>query len=324
MIGEAIYNLFYYEIFEDDATFLTKSFWGKWYIAKVFPFVVGYVIIFPLCLIKDVSKLRVFSMFGVFTLIGLICLLGVECPKYVKYYKENKYKEEDPSTHLNIYHAEKGFQTDLYFFQFCASLYYSYITTIGAVPIFNSLKNNVLRRIQKVVRRTVIFDIFLFLVIAIIGYLTWPVGTPDLIIERPKITRGPDIPMSIGRIALVLTIIFKMPSNYNSLRLTIFNTIWETTTITTKKNFFVTVVVLFICCTVSVLYSEISGYIKLIGGICSSIVGFIFPAMLYTRSNDLPRWHWKNIMTILIFSLFSVVGFISAGRTVFEMTQGYK
>ena len=80
---------------------------------------------------------------------------------------------------------------------------------------------------QKVVRRTVLFDIFLFIIIAVIGYLTRPIGIPSLIIERTKIVEKADIPMSIGRLALVLTIIMKLPSNYNALRLTLFNIFWE-------------------------------------------------------------------------------------------------
>lgn len=185
------------------------------------------------------------------------------------------------------------------------------------------MKHNVLRRMQKVVRRTVLFDIFLFIIIAVIGYLTWPIGTPSLIIERTKIVEKADIPMSIGRLALVLTIILKLPSNYNALRLTLFNIFWGTTTITKKKNIIVTLVVLFLCCTVSIVYSEISGYIKLIGGICSAIVGFLIPSMLYTRTNKYPKWHWKNIMTQFIFCLFTLIGFISAGRTIYEIITGH-
>ena len=224
---------------------------------------------------------------------------------------------------LNIFNVKKGFGSTLSFFQFSSSLFYSFITTIGAVPIFKSMKHNVLRRMQKVVRRNVLFDIFLFIIIAVIGYLTWPIGTPSLIIERTKIVEKADIPMSIGRLALVLTIIMKLPSNYNTLRLTLFNIFWGTTTITKKKNIIVTLVVLFLCCTVSIVYSEISGYIKLIGGICSAIVGFLIPSMLYTRTNKYPKWHWKNIMTQFIFGLFTLIGFISAGRTIYEIITGH-
>ena len=323
LVGEAIYNLFYYDKFTDDEDFIKNSFWAAWYIKDVFPYAIGLLIIFPLCLIEDVSKLRIFSLFGVITLLSIIGLLIFECPSYVRYYYNNIYKESDSTTHLNFFDIKKGFGSTLSFFQFSSSLFYSFITTIGAVPIFKSMKNNVLRRMQKVVRRTVLFDIILFSTISVIGYLTWPISTPSLIIERKKIVKSADIAVSVGRIALVLTIIMKLPSNYNSLRLTLFNIFWGTTTITKKKNIFVTLIVLVLCCTVSILYSEISGYIKLIGGICSAIVGFLIPSLLYTRTNKYAKWHWKNIITQGVFLAFTLIGFISAGRTIYEIITGH-
>ena len=321
LIGEAIYNLFYYNEYINNEEFLLKSFWGQWYCKYVIPYAIGLIIIFPLCLIKDVSKLRIASLFGVITLISLIILIIVEFPSYFKYYKEHMYSPTDVTTHINLYDYKSGFDSSLYFFQYCSSLFYSFITTIGAVPIFNTLHNNILRRMQKVVRRTVLFDIVLFLVISVIGYLTWPVNTPDLIIEREKIRTGADVPMSIGRIALVLTVMMKLPNNYTSLRITIFNMVWGSTEITNKKNVIVTLIVLIVCCTVSVLYSQISGYIKLIGGICSSVVGFIIPALLYARTNKYERWHWKNVMNVTVYAIMTCIGFIAAGVTIYGIIK---
>lgn len=322
LIGEAIYNLFFFHDYLSNDDFLLHSFWGKWYCKYIIPYAIGLCIIFPLCLIKDVSKLRIASLFGVLTLISLIILIIVEFPSYYKYYQNNIYNENDSSTHINLYNFKYGFDSSLYFFQFCSSLFYSFVTTIGAVPIFNTLHNNVLRRMQKVVRRTVLFDIVLFLIIAVIGYLTWPINTPDLVIEREKIRDGPDIPMSIGRLALVVTVMMKLPNNYTSLRITIFNVMWGNTEITNGKNVGVTLVVLVLCCTVSVVYSKISGYIKLIGGVCSSVVGFIIPALLYARTNRFGRWNWRNVLNVGIYGILTGVGFVAAGVTVWEIVKG--
>jgi amino acid permease len=144
---------------------------GQWYCKYVIPYAIGLIIIFPLCLIKDVSKLRIASLFGVITLISLIILIVVEFPSYYTYYKEYIYSPNDVTTHINLYDYKSGFDSSLYFFQYCSSLFYSFITTIGAVQIVNTLHNNILRRMQKVVRRTALFDIVLFIVITVIGYL---------------------------------------------------------------------------------------------------------------------------------------------------------
>lgn len=298
---------------------MNNSFWGKWYIAKLLPFLVGFLILFPLCMVRDMSKFRVFSMFGVITLVTITLLIIIESPFFIRYYWKNTYKKQDFSTHLNLFNLTTGFNKELYFFQFCGSLYYPYITTIAAIPIFRTMKKNTLEKMKRVVKNTLIFEMVLFSIIGIVGYFTWPIKTPDLILEREKIYSGADIPMSIGRLALIITIIFKLPNVYNALRLTIHGLTWKTETISAKENIIITSVTILISCIIAVIYSEICGYIKLIGGICCSIAGFIIPALLYVKSNDLPRWHWKNIASIFCYSALSTFGLISAEKTIYDM-----
>lgn len=302
--------------------FNKNSFWAVMSIKCTVIYGIGLFIVFPLCLVKDVSKLRIVSLLGIVALIGIIILLIVELPSYILHYWNNVYDEKKEETHLNLLDIKKGFTIELDFFQYCSSVYYSYIVATGAVPIFRTIHNNALKRVQKVIRRTVISDIFLYSSIIVIGYLTYPINTPSLIIERDKIVANADIAMSVGRIALVLTIIMKLPNSYNSVRLCLFDLIWGVTEIDSSlNNFLLTLFVLIFCCSVGVLYSEISFYIKLIGGFCSGIVGFIMPSLLYVKVNKYPRWHWKNVITIIACFGLTFIGFISAGKTIYDMIK---
>ena len=325
LLGEALYNLFYYKGYETIKDFKNdKNFWGSFYCRYLLPFIIGICIIYPLCLIKDVSKLRIVSLFGIITLFSLILLLVIETNKYIKYYEKEKYDKDDESTHYNYYKFQKGFDKNLTFFQFCSSLFYAYCSTIGAVPIFNTLKNHVRRRMYKVVRRSIITNMIIFTIAATAGYFTWPIDPPPLIIQREKIQEGPDYFMSIGRLALSFTIIMKLPSNYAALRIVIFDKIWGTTEISTCKNVIVTFLIITFCCFISVLYVEISDYIKILGGVCSTLVGFLFPALLIVRTNNRPRWHWKNIATVCIFGGLTCIGFISSGKTIYDIVNQKK
>jgi amino acid permease len=192
-------------------------------------------LVMPLCLLKDVSKLRIASLFGIITLMFLIVVIVIQCPFYIQHYWDKVYKENDESTHMNLFNVASGFDEHLFFFQGTAAMFYSFTCHIGAFPIFNSLKNNVNRRIQKVINRTILLDFLIFIIIIVCGFLTWPVNTPELIIERENIAGGKDIIMGIGKIAFIAVMIVKLPSCYNSFRISFYELIFKNTEITTAK-----------------------------------------------------------------------------------------
>lgn len=287
-----IYNLggFYNDIeqWENMNEFIQESFWSSTYVNLSVMSGITLFIIFPLCLVKDVSRLRMASLLGVLTLVFLIILIVIQCPFYIKYYWDNVYKEDDPKTHLNIFNVSSGFDSNLFFFQGTSTLFYAYTCHLGAFPIFNTLKNRVSRRIQKVITRTIILDSVFFIIISICGYLTWPYKTPDLIIGRENIAGGADIIMSIGRIALITILIMKLPNTYNSFRISFLEMVFGDSNVTNKRldninfiincrNLLITIPTLSLTVFIAVLYNHVLGIIKILGGFCSTFLGFIMP-----------------------------------------------
>jgi amino acid permease len=150
----------------------------------------------------------------------LVLIIIIQTPWYFADYLNTKYDPNNPETHLNIWDISKGFTSDFYFFKGTATLFYAYSCHIGAFPVFKSLENNILRRIKKVFARSIILDGSFYAIVGITGYLSNPIGTPALIIERYKLFSS-DIIMTLGRLAFLLTLIMKIPANYNSFRLTL-------------------------------------------------------------------------------------------------------
>ena len=128
--------------------------------------------------------------------------------------------------------------------------------------------------------------------------------------------------MSIGKLGFVFTFFTKLPNTYASLSITLFDKFFGTTEITNFKNYIVTFIVIMICVTSSILYNDISSYIKIMGGIFSTLVGFLFPAFLIVRANRRKRYHWKNILTVAFYSLLTLIGFTSSGFTVYYLVKG--
>ena len=143
-----IYSLIgrsYYEIFIDTGKY--KNF--EEYEEKVwdgavlkYPIMFGTtLLVVPLCLLKDIGKMRYASMFGICALIYSILVVVVESPWFLIHYIDN-YKKDDPKTHANWFDITKGFTSDLHFFTGVATVFFTFTCHPGAFPVFKTLKNH--------------------------------------------------------------------------------------------------------------------------------------------------------------------------------------
>ena len=309
-LTEAVHGIYFYKKYTRE-DFTKKSFWNEWYIKYVIPYASSILIVYPMCLIKDVSKLRIISLIGVVCIMGLVGIIFYQSADFINF----KRKE------INYYNVTEGNIVGI--LNFISSVFFAACFHIGCVPVINTLKNNVRRRIYKAIRRTILIDIFFYISVSAVGYLSVPLLDKGLIIQRcPTSPKGEDIVMGIGKIGLVFTFFTKLPNTYSSLRITLFDKIWGTTEITNTKNYIVTFIVIMSCVTVSILYKEISSYVKIMGGILSTLVGFLFPALLIVRANRRKRYHWKNILTLMLFGSLTLIGFASSGITIYEEIKG--
>jgi len=235
MIGALVYAIGFSYSYSNLDDFYDKL----WYENEVkFPIMLGVclLIILPLCLLKNISKMRFSSTLGVIAIISIVLIIIIQFPWYFDNYINNIYDEKDPTTHINIIDITKGFDEKLYFFTGSSTLFYAYSCHIAAYPIYKTLKNNIMRRTQKVFRRTIILDGCLYSIVGLIGYLSTPKDTPDLIIDRYQYFSN-DVIMLIGKACFIVALLTKIPANYNSFRLSVLSLIWNTNEVSTKKYF---------------------------------------------------------------------------------------
>ena len=296
-----------YENIED---FSKNSFWKKYSYKFSVCYGISFVILFPLCLQKDINKMRYSSTFGLYSLFLLIFIIIIECPFFIA--------EWDDSVKLNYYNILKGFDKDMNFLKSLSTLFYAFSCHVGAFPVIESLKNPTKKRINKVFKRAIFLDIICYLIIGLSGYLTQPLNTPDLIIERTNLNNFKhDFIMLFGQICFILTLFAKICANWNALRVSLLSVLGkDSKNYTNFLNVILTFTFLITSTLIAVLFQSVSDYISLIGSFCSVIICFVIPGLIYIKGNQLPLRNYKNIFTIFIIFLLSCFGALSGLFTI--------
>ena len=327
IIGSVVYDIMKikqktdisYEDFED----FKNSYWRKKMYIK-FPVMAGVaILVFPLCLLKDVSKMRIPSLIGVCALIYSIIVVVIESFFFFEIKNKNNISK------MNWFDIRKSFslKEGIPFFGGIATVFYIYSCHAGAFPVYKTLRNNTTRRIKKVFRRSILLDIIVYTCVAAASFITIePEKSPELILYRENLKEfDPDYFIMLAKFGIIFNLFFSTPANYSGLRISLFELIWGNSNITNTKNFFVTLMVFLIVVSVGALYDEILQYIELLGGFCSVIYCFFIPGLIYIKSNQYGKCSFKNIYTFFILLILLIIGYSSGILTIlFNMVKIYK
>ena len=286
-----------------------------------FPIIFGItLLISPVCLLKDISKMRFASMFGICALIYSILVVVIESPWFLIHYLDN-YKEDDPDTHANWFDISKGFTKELNFFTGVATVFFTFTCHPGAFPVFKTLKNHTEKRINTCFFRSIILDFIIYIFIAVTGFITAPLKPQSLVIYRESIFDN-DIFMTIAKIALALDLFLSIPANYASYRSSFFLVFFKTDKIDNFRNLIVTYVSLFLATLLGAVYKNILSYISLFGGFCSSIICYLIPGILMIKTSKQDLTSPKNIFTIVVVVTLTSFGFMGGLQTIRGIING--
>ena len=287
-----------------------------------FPIMFGVTcFVFPLCLLKDISKMRIPSLIGVLALVYSIIVVIVESFFYITKENRDKISEMNWIDITQAFHLKDGIP----FFGGLATVFYLYSCHAGAFPVYKALRNNTTRRIKKVFRRSILLDLFIYFFIAASSFITSPEDPPDLILYRPNLKGfDPDYFILVAKLGIIFNLFFSTPANYAALRLSLFELIWGNTNITNKKNIIVTIIALSIITLIGALYDKILEYIELLGGFCSVIYCFLIPGLIYAKNENIKKSKFVKYTIIFTVVILLIIGYTSGILTIlFKMVKIY-
>ena len=290
--------------------FAMESFWNKLWIKFLVSYGVAGIILLPLCLLKNASKMRYASTFGIFSLFFLIFIVVIECPFYIKKYIIEENQE------INYFDILSGLKGNMKLLQSIVTVFYAFSCHVGTFPVLQTLYKPTEKRSKKVLRRAISIDIICYLIIGAAGYLTQPLNSPDLIIERNKIFEN-DWLMTIGEICFILTLLAKISANYNALRaciLVLFH--YDTDNFSKIVNSIITIVILLGTTFIAVIFQSISDYISLIGSFCTVLISFFIPGIVFIKGNNYSLKHYKNVIVTIFISFILILGLTSGFFTI--------
>ena len=315
LIGRVYYELFKKNNYENFELF-QNDIWNTSIYKFPIMFIISIILI-PLCLLKDLSKMRFTSMTGIIAILYATFVILIQCPFFYNHYLKNDYKENIPSTHPNFFNPAPSLKSDLLIFQCFAGVFFCFTCHVGAYPIYKSLKNSTERRIKKVYKISIILDFFLYAIITISGFLTAPLNQPDLIIYRENNgVLSNDIFMILAKFAISISLIMSIAPNYNSFRISFIEFFFQTNEINDSFNYGVTIPTLLFSTFLGAVFNDILQYINLLGGFLSVIIQFLMPILIYIRNNEYELTHWKNLFSLIFVICLCSIGWTAGMETV--------
>ena len=296
-----------------------KDYWQQKIYLK-FPIMFGVaILVYPLCLLKDISKMRIPSLIGVLALVYSIIVVIIESFFYL--INENK----NPDGGFNWIDITPAFDVNrgIPFFGGISTVFYLYSCHAGAFPVYKTLRNNTTRRIKKDFRRSILLDIFIYFFIAASSYITSPSKPPELILYSPNLKGfNPDYFILVAKLGIIFNLFFSTPANYAGFRLSFFELVWGNTNLTNVKNFVVTGVSLFLITLIGALYDKILDYIELLGGFCSVIFCILIPGLIYAKNDNIKKSKLNKYFTIITVFILMIFGYTAGILTIlFKMVK---
>jgi amino acid permease len=259
----------------------------------------------PLSTLQDISQLQFASLVGTFALIFTIIVITILTP--------HNYGQNIEHNKLCMFRKIELFSI----FDSMAFIAYGYSSHNGIFPIFQELVNPTKKRNIKILNRSMALETILYLIIAYLGFMSaYPELNSNLLSSK---VYADNIPISVGKIFLIVCLTCTMAINYNIMRQSFKTMFFNNEEISKCKNIILVSVMYILMNLLTYFITSISTILSFVGGFCTCVICFINPFWIYINFENLPKTSIKFILCVITGFVMCVVGLGSTGHSVYDM-----
>jgi amino acid permease len=275
------------------------------------------LILFPLCLLKNLSSLAPFSLLGISGMAYTAIAMAIR-------YSQGAYTLASPNSFLsditpNLQPAfgtvgAAGVLNPSAFILICM-LSTAYMAHFNSPRFLNELQDKSLPRFNTVVSASFGISIALFAAIASIGFLTFGSACSGLILNNYS---NKDILMSLSRVAVAVSLVFSYPLAFSGCRDGVMDLLRISPSKRSDPKLFLqtTVAILSIVTWAALTFKDVSFVLSFGGATLGNALIYVYPALMFRgavnkMADDSPNK--KNLKGEVWFALSSAVLGIGMG-----------
>eukprot|EP00744_Colponema_vietnamica_P006224 GILI01009052.1.p1 GENE.GILI01009052.1~~GILI01009052.1.p1 ORF type:complete len:433 (-),score=144.38 GILI01009052.1:147-1445(-) len=252
----------------------------------------------PLAFMRNFSSLRYSSLFGILMIFYLAFAIAFESSQYIS---------------ADVFSKIPYFRFNMDLFSALSITFFAYTCHVNVFSVYAELHNPLPRRVAKVTSRSVYVEILLYSFLAIFGFLSFPVDTPDNITTAYP---NKDWAMLVGRLGVTLVLVMAVPLNVHPCRTNLNSLLFKSTTVDNTKHVIVTVALVLSALTLAIFIPGIKVVFSLLGGTCCIFLCYLLPGFLYMKLNSDTYLCAKNIPVLIMVVVCAVVGVMSTALTL--------
>ncbi|ETV97261.1 hypothetical protein H310_09624 [Aphanomyces invadans] len=282
------------------------SIWStRWFLMSLF----CATIMWPLSLLRDMTSLQFSSMLGVFSIIFLVVAVAIRSGMHI--HQDGVSPSLDWG--MNVSHGPD-------FMLSVPIVMFAFTNQPNVFSIFTELQRPCIRRMSKVVDRAAYASLSIYVVIGLVAYVAFGHSLADPVVKGNILLSFPmsDVLIAFARAAITFTVAVAYPMNIFPCRFSIDMMFFAQAKESLVRHVVVSTGLVITSLVLAIFCPNINVIFGIIGGTCSSVVCFCFPAAFVLKLEPGPICSRAKLGPLVLFIGSAIIGIVSTGVTIWS------